>query len=240
MIVASHLFFKENGMFRISFNKFNKSKIRPLFSLGSRFFVLQLASLISYSLTNIIILRLLGANEVTKYNVVYKYFSIIILISSIICTPLWSIFTDAFVKRDYIWIKKTIKKMVKIWFIIAVVALIMLVGSNLFFKIWLGKVDLDIPFSLSIILCFFSLVAAWNGIFVAFINGIGKVKLQMYLSFIPMLFTIPIAYYFVKSLHWGISGIAATMLIFNFISSVTITYQAVLIINKKDKGIWTG
>lgn len=238
MLIVSIVFFLKNKDLSISIKYFNKRKIKSLLTLGISFFILQVSSLVSYSLTNFIILQLLDSNEVTKYNVAYKYFSIISFISTILCAPLWSAFTDAFVKNDFTWIRNIINKMIKVWVGIAFLSFFMLIISDWFYFQWM-KMNLNIPFSLSLVLNLFMLVVAWNGIFIAFVNGVGKIRLQVYLSIIPVFFTIPLSYFFVKIMGWGITGVASIMLLFNLIISVITTFQVFLIINKKDKGIWS-
>lgn len=83
------------------------------------------------------------------------------------------------------------------------------------------------------------LVSVWNGIFVSFINGVGKIMIQVYLCIVPILLTIPLSYFFINVLHFGVAGMAFSMFLFNLISSVVLTYQTYLIVYKKDKGIWS-
>lgn len=221
-----------------SLSFFRKDKITTLLSLGVKFFIIQISVLVSFSLSNFIILQLLTANDVTNYNIAYKYFSIITIINSIICAPLWSAFTSAYCKNEFTWIKKTIKILIYIWIGWVFVVFIMIIASKWFYLFW-TKVDLQIPLSLSIVLAIYMLVCCWNGIFVSFINGVGKVKLQMYLSIFPIIFMLPTSYFLIKTLNFGVTGIAASMLFFNLISSSVLTFQSYLIINNKDKGIWS-
>lgn len=220
-----------------SFRFYDKSYIKNLLNLGIKFFILQISVLVSFTLSDFLILKYLTPNDVTKYNIVFKFFSIITVISSIICAPMWSSFTKRFVQDDMKWIKQTIKKLLLAYWGILFSSAIMLFLSDWFYIFWTG-IDLNIPFSLSLFVCLYMLVAAWNGIFVAFINGVGKVKLQMYLSIIPFILTIPLSYFLIVKLSIGVTGMAFCLFLFNFISSSILTYQAYLIINKKDKGIW--
>jgi len=240
MFIGSIYFFKQKKYRFVAptFRDTKKAKVNSLLNLGVKFFILQISALVAYSITNFLILQLLDATDVTKYNIAYKYFSIITVLTSIVCTPLWSAFTEAYTKEDFSWMKSIVKKLVLIWLLMFLLSLVMLIVSNWFYFYWTG-LDLKIPFSLSLLLSLFMLVSSWNGIFVAFINGIGKIKLQVYLSFLPIILMIPMSYVLVKYAGWGVSGIAFCMLFFNLISSSILTYQAYLVLNKKDKGIWS-
>ena len=55
-------------------------------------------------MTNFLILRYFGGTEVTAYNVSYKYFNVLMMVWSILISPLWVGFTDAITKNDFKWI----------------------------------------------------------------------------------------------------------------------------------------
>ncbi|MEE1232791.1 MAG: MATE family efflux transporter [Phocaeicola sp.] len=218
--------------------KYNeKGLINDLFSLGTKFFLLQISSVISYSIVNFLIIQFLTPEDVTKYNIAYKYFSILLIANNIICTPLWSTFTEAFVKEDYTWLKKTIKTLIKIWIVWGFVTIIMVLLSNFIYKIWIGQ-DLEIPISLSIVLGLFMLNCAWNGIFTSFINGTGKIFIQMITGIFPLILWWPLSVLFVEHLNFGVTGFALCMLIFNLLSTIFTTIQVKKILNKTATGIW--
>lgn len=218
--------------------KYNeKGLINDLFSLGTKFFLLQISSVISYSIVNFLIIQFLTPEDVTKYNIAYKYFSILLIANNIICTPLWSTFTEAFVKEDYTWLKKTIKTLIKIWIVWGFVTIIMVLLSNFIYKIWIGQ-DLEIPISLSIVLGLFMLNCAWNGIFTSFINGTGKIFIQIITGIFPLILWWPLSVLFVEHLNFGVTGFALCMLIFNLLSTIFTTIQVKKILNKTATGIW--
>ncbi len=88
---------------------------RDLMTLGIKFFFLQIAGIVLYQTSNIIIAQLFGAAEVTPYNIAYKYFSVIPMVMGIITTPFWSAYTEAWIKKDINWIKNSIKKLKILW-----------------------------------------------------------------------------------------------------------------------------
>lgn len=46
-----------------------------------------------------------GPDQVTIYNLSYKYFSVLIMAFSIVISPLWSAITEAYVRKDFKWFK---------------------------------------------------------------------------------------------------------------------------------------
>ena len=184
-----------------------------------------------------LILHYLAASDVTNYNVSYKYFSVILILNNIICMPLWSAFTEAYVKKDFIWIRNIIKKMLIVFVFWILVGGIMLIGSNTIYGLWTGM-ELNIPYSLSAVVYLFMLTCCWNGIFIAFINGIGKIQLQVLLSILPILLMLPLSKLLISVFHFGVTGIVLCMLLFNIISSLMISIQVWIILRGTDRGIW--
>ncbi|MEI6750368.1 MAG: oligosaccharide flippase family protein, partial [Bacteroidota bacterium] len=91
----------------IKFVKFRYA--RDLMTLGLKFFLIQIAVIILYQTSNIIIAQLYGPAQVTTYNIAYKYFSVIPMGFGIIMMPFWSAYTEAWVKKDIDWIRNSIK-----------------------------------------------------------------------------------------------------------------------------------
>lgn len=184
---------------------------------------------------NIVIIQLYGSKEVTTYNIAFKLFSLVILIFSIIMAPLWSAFTEAYTKKDFTWISRLFYKMQKVCFILFLLTGVLLLLSPLLFKLWIGD-KVQIPFSLSISMAMYAISNSWLLIPCFLLNGIGKIKLQLYLYVICIFFNIPIAILLGKS--YGLPGIAiANVIIFVFMSTI-LTIQCKRILNNTAKGIW--
>jgi O-antigen/teichoic acid export membrane protein len=203
--------------------------------LGIKFFIIQVAFIVIYQTSNIIIAQLFGPTQVTPYNIAYKYFSIIPMVFSIIMMPFWSAFTEAWVKEDYNWIRNIIRNLVKLWMIISVFTLIMLVFSNLIYRLWVGK-EIKVPVSLSIVMALYVILNSWCNIFSQFLNGVGKVKLQIFSGIFSALLNVPLSIFLGK--HLGIYGVVLSTTILAMTSAVWSPIQYNKIINHKAKGIW--
>lgn len=211
------------------------SYARNLMTLGVKFFIIQIAWVIFYETSNIIIAQLFGPDHVTSYNIAYKYFSIIPMVMGIIMTPFWSAFTEAWVKEDIEWIKRTIRKLQQIWLLMSLVTILMVVCSPFMYKMWVGK-EIIIPFSISLSMASYVIINAWNNIYSQFINGVGKIKMQLYLATIGSLINIPLAIFLGKNL--GIYGVVLSTTIISIASAIISPIQYNRIIGNKAKGIW--
>lgn len=236
LIVSSIWFYsRKYKKFAPSLKYVKFSYARDLMTLGIKFFLLQIAGIVLYQTSNIIIAQLFGASEVTPYNIAYKYFGIIPMIMGIILSPFWSAYTEAWVKKDTIWIKKSLKKLKLVWASLSILTLIMLLSSNLVYRMWVGD-EIVIPFTISLALAIYVIILAWTNIYSLFLNGAGKIKLQLYVSLLGMLINIPMAIYLGKKL--GIAGIILSTIILCLINMVIEPIQTHKLINQKAKGIW--
>ena len=237
VLTASTLWFYAHRYKRYapSFRYVQFKHARHLMGLGVKFFILQIAVIVLYETSNIIIAQLFGPAEVTPYNIAYKYFGVIPMIFGIIMTPFWSAFTEAWVTKDFVWIKSTMKKLDLLSLGLTVVTLLMLAFSHYIFRIWVGR-DVNVPLSISVVLAAYFIINARNMIYIYFLNGIGKVKLQLYSGVIGMIVNIPLAIFFGKQL--GVAGVILSTVILNGINMIWTVIQYNKIINNTATGIW--
>jgi len=221
--------------YRPRISQFEFGLSRSLFNLGTKFFIIQIAAIVLYQTNNIIIAQLLGPSEVIPYNISYKYFSIINMVFFIILNPFWSAFTEAWTKKEYVWIKKAMSRLFKIWLFVLIFGLILLVVSPLIFEAWIGDKVL-IPFYMSLQVFIWLILNSWTGMFSHLLNGIGKIKLQLVLSIGIALINIPLAVLLGRS--FGIHGILLSNIILALIGSIIYPIQSKLIVSQKATGLW--
>jgi len=81
--------------------------IKELLRSGSAFFLIQVAAVVVFSSDNLIVSHYLGAAEVTPYSVTWKLVGLAAVLQSLMFPALWPAYTEAYVKRDYTWIRRT-------------------------------------------------------------------------------------------------------------------------------------
>jgi len=228
-------FYSKYKLLRPVFSAIKIKYAKDLMGLGLQFFIIQISCLIIFTTSNILISQLFGPEQVTPYNIAFKYFSIITMLFNILITPMWSAITDAYVNNDLNWIKKTIQKMTKLWFILFIATIVMILVSNYIYKFWVGK-NIIVSISLSILTGLYVTISNWNNIFAYCLNGIGKVRLQLYTAIVSGVLYIPFAIILGK--YWGISGIMAAMCLVLLTSAIFLPIQYKKIVQKKANGIW--
>ncbi|MGB2870019.1 MAG: MATE family efflux transporter [Bacteroidota bacterium] len=188
------------------------SLARKLMSLGVQFFVLQVSVIVIFSTQNMVITQVLGPREVTPFSVAFKYFTVIGLIMRIAFGPLWSAFTDSFVKGDVEWIRKANRGATQVWFLSILGVIVLVVGSQPAYRLLAGS-TVEIPFTLTALMALFTVQSGWNNIYSFFLNGVSKIRLQLILAVTAALVNIPLAIFLARDLGMGSSGvILATVL----------------------------
>lgn len=224
-------------VFKPKYSLFKKEHLKEITGLGFKFFVLQIAALVLFSTDNFIISRIFSPAQVVPYNIAFKYFSIVTMGYSIIITPYWSSITEAFSVNDFQWIKKSINNIQKIWLLIPFALLLMLFLSEWVYYLWIGD-KIYVPLSLSLSMAFYVLLITFNMVYVNFINGVGKIKLQLITAIVSIVINIPLSIFFAKYLEWGINGVIIATCCSLGYSVILRPLQYHKIINNKAKGIW--
>ena len=217
------------------FRCFKKEYLKDLFSLSVMFFVLQIMGLVLFSLSNIIISNLFGPDQVTPYNIAYRYFSVILIFSNFILAPLWSATTDAYARKDYSWISRCLSKIRIFIFAMSFVIASMILCSGFVYKIWVGD-EVVIPFSMSLLMGIYIYIILYSITYSSILNGLGKLYLQMLNIIIVAIVFYPICYFL--SGIMGVNGILAGMCIVNLTGAVLNTIQINRILDNTATGVW--
>lgn len=218
-----------------SVSYFDKSNIKDILNLGIKFFIIQIQMIVLYQATNILISNVSSPSDVTSYNIAYKYIGVASMTFNIILAPLWPAFTDAYMKNDWSWMKQIYGKMRKVYAILLGGGILMVILSPVAYKLWIGDRAI-IPLTMTVVVALFVIVHAWDALQIILINGIGKVKLQTYITLVGLICHIPLSLLLGK--HIGAIGVVISMVIINIIYSIVFTIQLHKLLNKKALGIW--
>jgi len=180
--------------------------VRPLLSLGLRFFVIQCAVLVIFTTDKILITQLLGPQYVSQYDVVFKLFGVMTMIYGIVSAPLWSAYTDAYHRGDMVWIRNVLRQQVKIFMAICLATVGLILIAKPVIALWVGK-GINAPFVLVISMAAFTIVSVWNNVFAFIVNGIGAIELQLKTAVVGMLVNIPLSIVLVKFWGMGVDGV---------------------------------
>ena len=204
LISSFYVFYRHRSL--IPSPKFFRIKeVRGLISLSFQFFIIQIAALIIFTTDNLVITHVLGPNEVTNYNVIYKLFLPIALIHAMIITPLWSAFTESYEKSDFIWINRTFKKLFLYLVLFSLAIIVLVFSSKYIILLWLNDLSFyQVP--LIIVMGILVFIMIWNNNYAYFLNGVSKLKIQLLTAIIGGFINIPISIFLAE--RTGSIGVA--------------------------------
>lgn len=243
MIPPLVLFLGSIGLFRTkleeiapSFKLFEFKSVGSILSLGLKFFVLQMITIVLFQANSIIIARVVSPEAVVEYNLAFKYVSLLTMIFTIVITPVWSATTDAYVRKDFEWINKTLSFSRKVCIASIFIGVLMVLASKFVYGMWLGRGSIDINYSTTgLILLYISFEMLYK-VYGTIINGTGKVFAQIILTGIIAIIYIPLAI-FLGNLC-GLSGVLIANTIVFALNYVWSKLQCNKLINQTATGIW--
>jgi O-antigen/teichoic acid export membrane protein len=215
----------------------NSILFKELIGLGSKFLIINIATVVLFSSSNLVISRLFGPAFVTPYNIAYQLFFTLLSFFSILTAPFWSAFTDAFAKKEFEWMISSVKSLIKSWYFFALIVLLIWLLSPIIFRIWLGG-EIVISKWLSLQFAIFTLLMSWSSIFSMYLAGIGKIKLSLYGAIVQCFFNIPLAIYFAKTLNLNSVGVILALNLVMLFGVILLTMQARRIMHGRAVGIW--
>lgn len=220
---------------RPSFSRIRIARIRDVMGLGIKFFVVQIAAVVFYQTNAVIIARLFGPEQVTPYQIAYAYFNYGIMGFIILVNPFWTAITDAYTKGEFEWIKNAMRNLRIAWIGFVCVIFIQFAIHDIFIHWWVGD-SVNVPFLLAVALAVYFCLYANNTLLGMFLNGTGKLFIQMWRTGIMALLHIPVTIYFARV--YGITGVMYGMIIWGAITFLIYEIQYRKLISNTAKGIW--
>lgn len=228
LLVVTIYFFKKQPQLTPQISYYRSTHLRKIIQIGYQFFLIQIAGIVFYSTDIFIISQLFDAPQVVVYNISYRYFSVLSICWSAILTPFWSLIIDAHAKHAIVWIRTTVKSVLKFWVIFALISLLLPLGANEVYRFWLSK-DNFAPISLSLCLWVYVIVGNFSAIFANALNGFGKVKIQMISAVGLALLNIPLSVVLARQM--GLIGVPLATIICMLIGGIIQMAQYFHIIN---------
>lgn len=228
-LIANFYAFLKNKDLRFSLKNLNFSYSKFIMTFGLQMFVLQIAALTLNCTDNIIISKYFGPFEVTPYDICYKCFALVNTFFVIFLSPLVSAYTEAYTKKDYSWIIKTLTNS----FYLYVGFLIILVVFALLFKTiamyWL-RTDLNYSYSLIFLIALYFALLMFTHIFSSLLVGIGAIHEASFAMICEAIINIPISIYLAKYLELGVNGVILGSICCMIIAVIVFPYKGLKII----------
>ena len=237
IMAALYFFLFSEKAYTPSFKLIDFGVTGQIMGLGWQFFVISLSLLVIHSGNNLLISQFVDPASVPSYSLSYQLFSYVLLAYTIIITPLWSAYTEAWRKGDISWIVKTMGRIKKIFLLFAVGCAVVVLFTPVIFRLWIGE-KADVPIVMAAAVAVMILLDMWIRIYDFLINGVGKIRIQMIINIVMACLNIPLAYIFAVKCNMGAIGVVMASIISYGVSAVVSPIQARMILNGTAKGIW--
>ena len=235
-LLFSGLLWTRYPYYKPNLNKFEKSQLTSITSLGFKFFFIQIAVMVLFTTDNIIISNLYSPTLVTPYNTVYKAYGVFNSLFIAFLAPLWNKYTEAYEKKDYIWIGRTINKAKKVWIIMTIIMTCTIPFYEYISLIWMRQ-KLNYENHLVLLMVIYYILYSYSGIYSVFFNGIGKVNYQMIVAIFTAIINIPLSVFFAKHCKLGTAGVCLGTVICLLLTDIAYSvYANIFVIQKYKNG----
>ena len=228
-------FYYKYSQLRPAFSLINLKEAKEVVNMGAQFFIMQISSVVLFMTSNLLISKLFSPSMVTPYQITYRYFSVLLVAFTVICMPFWNATTDAYERNDIEWIRQATRKLRLMTIGILVMMMVMVVISPWVYDIWIG--DITIDFRMSIVMATYIFILIYSMRYSYFINGIGKLRLQLIFTVSAAIIFIPLAYLATQWTH-NIIWFMVVMCLVNIPGLIINRIQFPKLINGKATGIW--
>ena len=230
MVYIAYFFIKHSDVVP-SISTISMRKMYEISGIGIKFFIIQICTIFCFSMMNILITQILGPQYVRTYDVIFKLLNFFLMLQTLMLTPLWSAYTDAYVKQDYVWIRKAFHK--TNLSLVVLTFLMVLVAWKIDFFIWLWlHIHVDYSYSLLGLMVLYQILMLFNGNNCYLLNGIGEIDWQLWAFIVAAALMIPMAYCFSVCLAMGLVGIVLANDISMLIVVTTVMFNVQMLFKK--------
>ena len=236
LLAFPYTFLYKYPQLRPSFGLINLQEAKAVINMGVQFFIMQVSGVILFMTSNLLISNLFSPEMVTPYQITYRYFSILLVIFTVVCMPFWNATTDAYQRNDMEWIRNATRKLrlMTIGFLVCLGLMILL--SDTIYAVWIDRQTI-IDIKMSIVMAVYIFILIYSMRYSYFINGIGKLRLQLIFTTAAAVLFIPLAYLTTLWTH-DIIWFMVVMCLVNIPGLIVNRIQFSKLINGKAKGIW--
>jgi O-antigen/teichoic acid export membrane protein len=163
---------------RPSLRSFDGKRAASLTRTGTVFFAFNVLTILGYTSDSIVIAHYLGAPAVATYAVVQKLFSAT-AVSEYLIAPLWPAFGEAIARRDFGWIRRTIRRSLSVNFAVTVAIGFPVVMLGKPFIAWWTASRILAPVPLLVSFAVLRLLLVYQGTLSVFLNHGDTLRAQL-------------------------------------------------------------
>lgn len=133
---------------------FDWNLAKRLLKIGFLFMIISMSVAIGCTSDSLVLTQVIGPAAVTQYSVVYKLFSLAIVLTSTILVPLWPAYGEAASRGDIHWVQRTLwRSSILTFCLIAAACGVLMICGKWILHLWVGDtvhptIFLLLPFAL--------------------------------------------------------------------------------------------
>jgi Na+-driven multidrug efflux pump len=127
--------------------------------------------------------------------------------------------------------------MEKVTYLLMAMVVIQTFLAGILIGLWLHNA-VQVPLSMQITMCVYTLISLIAAPQHIFLNGTGKIRLQLYTAIYTIIMDIPFAWLFCKVLHLGPKGVILAMICTSLPVTILYRIQYNKIMSGKATGLW--
>jgi len=173
---------------------------RRLLHTGSEFFILQLAAIVVFNSDNLVIAHFVGAAEVTPYNVTWRLVGYASVLQNLTLPAIWPAYTEAFVRGDLDWVRKTFRKIMASTMAVAIFfCTIFLFFGQFLIRHWAGPSAVPSA-ALIFWMCIWVLISTFMGNDACILLAASETRLQAWSSVIGAIANLGLSLWLVHTM----------------------------------------
>ena len=236
LLAFPYTFLYKYPQLRPSFSLINLQEAKTVINMGVQFFIMQISGVILFMTSNLLISNLFSPELVTPYQITYRYFSILLVIFTVVCMPFWNATTDAYQLNEMGWIRNATRRLRQLTIAFLVSLVVMILLADTVYAIWIDRQTV-IDTKMTVTMAVYIFILIYSMRYSYFINGIGKLRLQLIFTTAAAVLFIPLAYVTTLWTH-DIIWFMVVMCLVNIPGLIVNRIQFYKLINGKAKGIW--
>lgn len=150
-----------------------------LLKIGFVFLVISMSLAVGYSSDSIVLAKILGAESVTPYSIIYRLFSIVTVMVSFFLLPLWPAYGEAISRGDIHWVRRAVYRSTAITIAFnGAAGFLLLCFGRWIIRHWVGDV-IDPSFWLLLPFAIYLVVVGMHGPLSMLLNGMQIIRFQL-------------------------------------------------------------
>lgn len=212
LLINVFYFFKTYRPVYPSVKYINREVAKTLTSLSLKFFFINIMSVIALQSINILVIRNFKPSLVVDFNLLFKYYFLLISIAYIVFNPIWSTFTSSITNGDLALTRVLLAKSLRISLAMILLVPFMILISDWFIQIWTDT-NFHSQLSSNALFGIWVALTVYSEPFKMLIKGNGELNTYLWVAVIATIIQISISVVLIRNFHFGMDGILLACII---------------------------